>query len=313
LAFALLSGLAAAVSGLRGPALELSGAEAELRCYAFDWDDNILFMPSKIHMERRGEPVALSTAEFAVQRHDKELKPPNGNFDLAFREFRDLDPSRNFFREDAVTALSQQKVGLAFGAWRRALVEAAPWAVITARGHNSSTLRSGAKEVIVRTLAAPGELAALERRIKERYNLGGLDEEGALDYYLERICDFYAVSGVDFQGRMQAWLTASHGEATKAAGDGLDLDPGKPEDGKKLALLHFTETQIGSARPATMGFSDDDGKNVRSVGAYMQASLSKDFPLVKFVLYSTETGSQEKVSTFARGDELTETRKRKRE
>jgi len=272
----------------------------DFKCYAFDWDDNILNMPTKIHMERLGQPVALSTAEFALHRNDKELKPPGGNFDAAFREFRDDDPSRNKFLDDAVDALAKQAFGPAFGAWKRAVLEAAPWAVITARGHSTSTLRQGAKKVIREVLSA-SEFSALEQRISERYNHPVLFNSTMLDFYVNEFCDFYAVSGSDFQERMLARRAERLGEGSSGS---LDLNPQKPEDGKKLALLHFTETQVGYNTPATMGFSDDDAKNVRTIASYMQSSLSSSFPRVKFVLYSTETGAQQKLASFLNGSTL---------
>ena len=59
--------------------------------YAFDWDDNILNMPTKIHMDHLvdGEwvPTQVSTAEFAEVRNDKTNW--RINYDNAFVEFRD--------------------------------------------------------------------------------------------------------------------------------------------------------------------------------------------------------------------------------
>ena len=59
--------------------------------YAFDWDDNILNMPTVIHMEKKdGDswiPVDVSTAEFAIVRNDKDnYRILNNNPDAAFSE-----------------------------------------------------------------------------------------------------------------------------------------------------------------------------------------------------------------------------------
>ena len=47
-----------------------------LHYYAFDWDDNILNMPTVIHMDKLvGDewiPTDVSTADFAEVRNDKE-------------------------------------------------------------------------------------------------------------------------------------------------------------------------------------------------------------------------------------------------
>ena len=49
--------------------------ERDLKYYIFDWDDNILHMPTYIHLERRlangsWVPHLVSTALFAVIRND---------------------------------------------------------------------------------------------------------------------------------------------------------------------------------------------------------------------------------------------------
>ena len=59
--------------------------------YAFDWDDNILNMPTKIHMEHLVDgqwiPTEVSTAEFAEVRNDKDNWKIN--YANAFIEFND--------------------------------------------------------------------------------------------------------------------------------------------------------------------------------------------------------------------------------
>ena len=56
----------------------------DFKYYIFDWDDNILHMPTKIRMEHRedenGEwtPVEVSTSTFALVRADeKHYRPPS--------------------------------------------------------------------------------------------------------------------------------------------------------------------------------------------------------------------------------------------
>ncbi len=54
-------------------------ADRDLKYYIFDWDDNILHMPTNIHLERRNEddnwvPHSVSTAVFSVIRNDKNIQ-----------------------------------------------------------------------------------------------------------------------------------------------------------------------------------------------------------------------------------------------
>ena len=72
-------------------------ADRDLKYYIFDWDNNILHMPTRIHLERKtdaGEwiPHSVSTALFSVIRSDQEhYRQPGGVWENAFQEFRDID------------------------------------------------------------------------------------------------------------------------------------------------------------------------------------------------------------------------------
>ena len=57
------------------PDVNYDVATRDFKYYIFDWDDNILHMPTKIHLEERGEdgawrPVEVSTSVFAIVRTD---------------------------------------------------------------------------------------------------------------------------------------------------------------------------------------------------------------------------------------------------
>ena len=61
-----------AVDGRQASA-NLNVAARDLKYYIFDWDDNILHMPTRIHLERRTEsgewvPHAVSTSVYSVIR-----------------------------------------------------------------------------------------------------------------------------------------------------------------------------------------------------------------------------------------------------
>ena len=48
----------------------------DLKYYAFDWDDNLMFMTTKIIvMTENEEEVGLSTEEFAEHRHQIGVEP----------------------------------------------------------------------------------------------------------------------------------------------------------------------------------------------------------------------------------------------
>ena len=71
--------------------VNLRVAERDFKYYIFDWDDNILHMPTRIHLERRAAdgtwtPYPVSTSVFSLVRGDSaNYRPPGGDWAAAFR------------------------------------------------------------------------------------------------------------------------------------------------------------------------------------------------------------------------------------
>ncbi len=88
----------------------------KIHYYAFDYDDNILFMSTVIHMGRKeGEkwiPEDVSTSKFAVIRSDTENWRYPDNDPESFSDFRDYGPNGpGIFLEDTKKAISNKKFG----------------------------------------------------------------------------------------------------------------------------------------------------------------------------------------------------------
>jgi hypothetical protein len=115
----------------------------ELHYYAFDWDDNILHMPTYIHMDKKeGDkwvPIDVSTSEFAIVRNDREnYRLVNNNPDEAFSEFRDSGHrGESAFIEDVKLALSKNQYGPSWDSFIDCLKEGALFSIITARVQTS--------------------------------------------------------------------------------------------------------------------------------------------------------------------------------
>ena len=117
----------------------------DLKYYIFDWDDNILDMPTRIHLERRGtdgvwRPVGVTTSVFSLVRNDREnYRPPDGDWESSFREFRDFaELEESTFLRDTRAALEPIRSGREQGApsffrFKKALVEGRLFAIATAR------------------------------------------------------------------------------------------------------------------------------------------------------------------------------------
>ncbi len=276
--------------------VNLRVAERDFKYYIFDWDDNILHMPTRIHLERRlpdgaWAPHSVSTAAFAVVRNDPEnYRAPGGVWDRAFVEFQDTageDESR--FLRDARVSLEkvhsgEVKPGPSFETLRETLREGRLFAIVTARGHESETLKKAVRLFIelVLTPAEKEEMMANLRGYRACFDgltAFGTDEE-ELAYYLS-LNRYHAVTNPGFK----RWMTHA-------------VKEGKPatENAKQFAIRDFVEHVIkvlsrtgadSLRRPISVGFSDDDLCNVAAVESYIQEELSRRFPSIKFCVYDT--------------------------
>jgi len=271
----------------------------ELHYFAFDWDDNILHMPTKILMDKKvGEewaPESVSTARFAEVRNDKEnWRLRNNNPTEAFSEFRDTGlRGENAFIEDVKTAMKENRLGPSWDAFIKCLSEGAIFAIITARGHEPYSLRTGVEYVIDQVLTKmpslnPGFSLADEmfqqlKKYEYVFGLGmsnkdmqlkGIPSQNTLVMsYLDH-CEFYGVSSDSF--------AKEFGQASAS----------NPEVAKEIALNFFIErcNEFGKnigAKSVSVGFSDDDPKNVEHVRKFFKEKLPSMGGGVKLSLYKT--------------------------
>lgn len=268
--------------------------ELECHFYAFDWDDNILHMPTVIHMDKlvdgKWVPTDVSTAEFAQVRNDKvNYRLVNNNPDEAFCEFRDTGPrGKSAFLTDVKNAISKGQFGPVWNDFKRCLSEGALFAIITARGHEPESIRGAVEWIIDNILSEEERFLLYSNCLKhahffshgeefERIPKGQLSKTPLIKVYLDD-CSFYGVSSQSFAKEFGAASAAN------------------PEHAKELALDKFIEKcnglgrQVG-AKSVSIGFSDDDPKNVEHVRQYFKEKsvLSNELQphKVKLNLYKT--------------------------
>ena len=284
------------------PAVNLQVATRDYKYYIFDWDDNILHMPTRIHLEKRlpdgrWVPQAVSTSVFSLIRGDSaNYRPPGGDWERAFAEFQDApDPRGGRFLADTEQAIRRvldgaEPPGPSFTTFRRTLAEGRLFAIVTARGHASETLRRGVRRFIdlVLTPEEQAEMMANLRGYRAVFDQAarfGSDAE-ELDRYLS-LNRYHAVTSPDFRRRL---LAAARGPVT-------------PEVRKQVAIRDFIEHVIHVLRrtpagqrwaPVSVGFSDDDPANVKAVENFIRGELARHFPNIKFVLYDTSDPALEK-------------------
>jgi hypothetical protein len=267
-------------------------AERDLKYYIFDWDNNILHMPTRIHLERRLDdgtwvPHSVSTSLFSVIRNDVEhYRPPGGDWEQAFREFRDIPvDSESRFLLDTRRALDdivsgRDKPAPSFLQFKRALIEGRLFAIVTARGHSPESIRRGV-EYFIDTILSPADRREMLRNLRgylEVFEKGHqlTTDRQVLDYYLG-INKYHAITSPQFKAIMRERLDGPEGQ----------------EEAKQFAIKDFVRHIIriarekGIARPMSVGFSDDDRSNIAAVEAYIRRELATQFPNIKFVVYDT--------------------------
>lgn len=266
----------------------------ELHFYSFDWDDNILHMPTVIHMDKKEGsnwiPVDVSTSEFAKVRNDKEnYRLRNDDSSFAFSEFRDSGPrGESAFLLDVNKALNEGLFGPSWDAFIKCLSEGAVFSIITARGHEPNTIRKAIEYIIDNVLTEEERFLLYSNCLKFSYIFGSQEEferiprgqlsiNPLIELYLDS-CDYYGVSSDSF--------SSEFGQSSAS----------NPEKAKEMALEKFIDKcnnfgkKVG-AKSVSVGFSDDDPKNVEHVRTYFKEHSALQNELmphkVKLNLYKT--------------------------
>jgi hypothetical protein len=270
--------------------------------YAFDWDDNILNMPTKIMlMSEDGNEVGISTEDYAKYRNiigDKKftyqgetiegyIKDENGQVDYnkVFRFFRDSDP--NNFLNDVKKALSNEEYGPSWGDFIECLSHGSLFSIITARGHESENLKKGVKYIIDEVLSSSQKLMMYDNLYKFVYLFkededypkipkGKLSENKLVEKYLDN-CMFVGVSAPSQKGRAD-----------------------NPEEAKKISLMEFKSKVNNLAEKigykASIGFSDDDPGNVQKISELFNEMKHEDYSSIIYYIVKDTHGGEVKTS-----------------
>lgn len=230
-----------------------------MKYYAFDWDDNLMYMPTKIYLKSdKGKVVGMSTEDFAEYRSEIGKKPfkYEGNIivdfdDDAFRDFRVSGDKK--FMTDAMTA----QVGPAWSDFVEAVNNGSIFAIITARGHTPSVLKDTIHNLINKNKYGLNkkEIVKNLRKYRDITDEEDLTDDELVETYLE-MCKYHPVS---------------FGEGSAA----------NPEELKVSAMKQFMEyvknlsyrlqekayfkNKISNYFTPYIGFSDDDLKNVQAM------------------------------------------------
>ena len=265
----------------------------DTKYYAFDWDDNLLFMPTSIILlSDKDDEVPMSTEDFAEHRQQIGKEPFNYK-GTAIVDFAP-NPFRNFRSEGDKRFVLDSMLAQPGPSWNdfvECINGGSIFAIITARGHNPKTLKEAVYNLIMSNHLGINS-KTLSRNLKRYRHLGGdvdVDDKtistltkNELNEYLN-LCRFEPVT----------------------FGDG---DAANPEEGKIKAMRNFISyckemaQEIGEKAffkndivnneiEPIIGFSDDDERNIEK----MKGFLEKEYEKNPVKTYLTKGGNKKEV------------------
>jgi hypothetical protein len=230
-----------------------------MKYYAFDWDDNLMYMPTKIYLkDEDGKTVGMSTEDFAEYRTEigKEPFEYEGHTIVGFDEDAFMDfrvPGDNAFIKDAMRA----ETGPAWSDFVEAVNNGSVFAIITARGHTPSVLKNAVYNLIKKNKHGLSE-KELVKNLKKYRDLA--DEDELSDDELVR-------AYLD----MNKYHPVSFGEGSAANPEELKVKAMREfmsyvqDLSRKLQEKAFMKNKISNYFIPYIGFSDDDLRNVQAM------------------------------------------------
>jgi hypothetical protein len=233
--------------------------------YIFDWDDNLLEMPTKIYLydKKQDEIISVSTKEFVNYRNDENYD----YVDYSFIEFRD-DGSRGnqAFIEDMIEALNNKRFANSWDDFIKCLRNGSLFAIVTARGHDPIIFKKGIKYIIENILNKEDYEKMIKNLISFRsfYDTENNEknENELITEYLDK-CGYYPINN-------------------KKIYEKFNLNPVKNQEKLKLACINDFMDKVKKLNiiektthfnydydiKIKFGFSDDDYKNASIVSKY---------------------------------------------
>ena len=230
-----------------------------MKYYAFDWDDNLMFMPTKIYLkDDKGKSVGMSTEDFAEYRTDIGEEPfeYKGHTIVSFDEepFRDFRVSGDKqFITDAMSA----PTGPAWDDFVEAVNNGSIFAIVTARGHTPSILKEGVYRLIKQNKYGldSNQLAKNLLKYRDLADEDKLSKDQLIRSYLD-MCRFNPVSFGDG--------SATNPEQGKI--DAMEEFVGYVKNlSHSLQQKAFMKNKISNYFTPFIGFSDDDVRNVETM------------------------------------------------
>lgn len=258
------------------------GGTPDMKYYAFDWDDNIVHMPTKIMVKTEdGDEIGMSTDDFAEHRHDLG-KTPFKYKGKTIVDFGD-NPFRMFKTDgdkDFVVDAMRAKKGPAFDDFKEAINNGSIFSIITARGHNPETLKQAVYNYIISGFNGIDKDELIKNLRKYRTFVGedDMSDDELIKTYLE----------------LNRYHPVTFGQGSAANPEELKVEAMEDfvsyikDIARKLKKRAFIKNDISNNftyKEPVIGFSDDDTRNVEVMNKYF-----KDKPDNIVKTYSTAGG-----------------------
>jgi hypothetical protein len=260
--------------------------QPDLKYYAFDWDDNIVSMPTQIVvLTDEGEEVGMSTEDFAEYRHKIGKEPFKYKSDMIVGYAE--NPYRNFRVEGdkkfIVDSLLAQP-GPSWDDFVECINGGSIFAIITARGHTPSVLKDSVYNFIVTNHNGINRNTLIQN-LKEYRDLSGevmRDDQLLIKEYLD-MCKYHPVT----YGKG----SASNPEEGKIKALREFINYVKYQSRKLGQKVSFTNDVNNNFVPQ-IGFSDDDPGNIESIKSFLEKEYEDEKPVKT---YLTKGGKKKEV------------------
>lgn len=241
----------------------------------FDWDDNILHMPTliKAYDTILRKIVWLTTEQYAkIRNTNHQYTFEENSFDL----FYDYIPSN--FETDIHRALVLKTFGPSFDKFVKMVRDGKIVAIVTARGHGSETLKNGCKFLIYQVFQNDDFKTWRNnlRKYRTAFNLTNDVSDVELENEYWNNCYFVGLG---------------------SRKDEIGKKIRKVEDEKKNAISKFVKKiydQNKKKFSIKIGFSDDDTSNLEKIHELF-VSLLNIYPEINFRLYDTSNRALKKI------------------
>jgi len=254
----------------------------DMKYYAFDWDDNLLIMPTMIVLKTEdGKEIGMNAKDYAKFRSVIGKEPLKykdkmivGYSEKPFRYFG-VEGDKEFVVESLLA-----EPGPAWDDFVEAVNGGSIFSIITSRAHTPNIIKESCYNLIVSNKNGINSDGLVKNLEKYRDLMGqeSSNKREMIREYLD-MCKFYPVS------YGEGSLVNPEEGKVKAMKEFIDYIK---KVSKKIHKQAFLKNKVSNRFVPQIGFSDDDPKNVEHMMKHFEEE-----PILK--MYSTKGGEKKRV------------------